>query len=544
MCGLSLILEGKGKIYVGDSVYSLRTRQRRESDQCDTSLNYMLSRRGPNSTGLISGSMYHVMFVLRASLLQFRGLKTIHCPLAYLDAEKSALAFNGEIYSGLPFAGEGVSDTMQLYTSLINSKTFEARLQVLSQLRGPWSLIFCDLKKNEIMIGRDCFGRRSLLFHLPDAVDPRFMVASTAPSVIPGQENLNWSELSCGVYHLRFSQSTECRESEVHMAVHNWNGRIYKCLNERKGTQSWRGSSERVRPICAFINSLDRSVETRVHAREYLTSQVLDYSSGSDAATVMILFSGGLDSTVLATLAHRHLPILDTIDLCNVCFHHGSSPDRLAARRAFGELRTVSPCRRWRFIEVNVGEVDVLKYLTHVKSLVHPKDTTMDFNIGFALWFATRARGRSTFYSPDGEIERFDYCSRAKIVLLGQGADELLGGYRRHRLAFETSGKEMLIKELNTDLERLWLRNMGRDDRVVSDLGREGRYPFLDEELVYEIRDMHTKHANAALLNGAEDKLLLRRSAFHLGLAVSSTRLKQAIQFGSRVSRLETILSK
>jgi len=116
MCGLSLILEGKGKIYVGDSVYSLRTRQRRESDQCDTSLNYMLSRRGPNSTGLISGSMYHVMFVLRASLLQFRGLKTIHCPLAYLDAEKSALAFNGEIYSGLPFAGEGVSDTMQLYT--------------------------------------------------------------------------------------------------------------------------------------------------------------------------------------------------------------------------------------------------------------------------------------------------------------------------------------------------------------------------------------------------------------------------------------------
>ena len=53
----------------------------------------------------------------------------------------------------------------------------------------------------------------------------------------------------------------------------------------------------------------------------------------------------------------------------------------------------------------------------------------MDLNIGAALWLAAQAEGE--LYG-GGEGFR----SSARVVLLGHGADELCGGYGRHRTAF------------------------------------------------------------------------------------------------------------
>lgn len=36
---------------------------------------------------------------------------------------------------------------------------------------------------------------------------------------------------------------------------------------------------------------------------------------------------------------------------------------------------------------------------------------------------------------------------------------------------------------MSLDLNRLWHRNMGRDDRAISHNGKEARYPFLDIDL-------------------------------------------------------------
>jgi asparagine synthetase B (glutamine-hydrolysing) len=71
-----------------------------------------------------------------------------------------------------------------------------------------------------------------------------------------------------------------------------------------------------------------------------------------------------------------------------------------------------------------------------------------------------------------------------KVLLLVMGADELFGGYRRHRTAFNLEGWSGLRNELDLDLARISTRNLGRDNRIISDHGCQGRLPYLDETVV------------------------------------------------------------
>jgi asparagine synthetase B (glutamine-hydrolysing) len=95
----------------------------------------------------------------------------------------------------------------------------------------------------------------------------------------------------------------------------------------------------------------------------------------NNQATVAVLFSGGVDSVVLAALSHEHVPIDQPIDLINVAFASStssqqqlqqqqqqqqqedpfsSSPDRQAALLSYEEMIHKFPNRKWRFIAVNV----------------------------------------------------------------------------------------------------------------------------------------------------------------------------------------------
>lgn len=77
-----------------------------------------------------------------------------------------------------------------------------------------------------------------------------------------------------------------------------------------------------------------------------------------------------------------------------------------------------------------------------------------------------------------------EYVSGARVVLLGHGADEVFGGYGRYRTRFREEGWGGLAGEMGKDMQRLWRRNLGRDDRVTADISRESRHPFLDENLL------------------------------------------------------------
>jgi asparagine synthetase B (glutamine-hydrolysing) len=171
----------------------------------------------------------------------------------------------------------------------------------------------------------------------------------------------------------------------------------------------------------------------------------------------------------------------------------------------------------------------------------------MDLSIACALYFAARGTGLVT---TSDTLDSVEYTTPARVLISGLGADELFGGYTRHATAFTRRGFPGLISELELDLNRLGKRNLGRDDRVIANWGREARFPYLDESLFnwalgcpvwskcgFGTQDSKGQDGDAAL---APDKKVLRLLAWKLGLHSVAREKKRAIQFGARTAKMET----
>ena len=76
--------------------------------------------------------------------------------------------------------------------------------------------------------------------------------------------------------------------------------------------------------------------------------------------------------------------------------------------------------------------------------------------------------------------------------------------------------------------------------RIVSDHGREARYPYLDEEVVGFLLSLPVqKKTDFGFPRGIGEKILLRGVAYLLGLRDAAVLPKRAIQFGSRIAKIE-----
>lgn len=279
-----------------------------------------------------------------------------------------------------------------------------------------------------------------------------------------------------------------------------------------------------------FIQVLSESVRIRCHNHRNRCRNCINTDKICDHAIVAILFSGGIDSTILAIFSHNAIPINRPIDLINVAFT-SDAPDRKTGLDAWNELCFLFPKRQWNFIEVNIDSTELSHYRSErIGHLIYPKLTIMDDSIGCSLWFASRGQG---VLNTNGE----NYKTTSRIVLIGIGADELLGGYSRHRVAFGKNGNWLaLINEIITDINRLPSRNLGRDDRVIADHGIEARFPYLDELVINFLLPLPIWYKTNLYLNrGFGEKWLLRLVAQKLGLKNNSNNIKRAIQFGSKI---------
>ena len=76
--------------------------------------------------------------------------------------------------------------------------------------------------------------------------------------------------------------------------------------------------------------------------------------------------------------------------------------------------------------------------------------------------------------------------------------------------------------------------------RIISDHGREARFPYLDEEVVGFLSSLpvHLK-TDFRYPRGVGEKILLRGAAHLLGFRNVAILPKRAIQFGSKIAKAE-----
>lgn len=434
-----------------------------------------------------------------------------------------------------------------------------------------------------VYFGRDPLGRRSLVVHRPTPAKPYLTLASMSNGSHDFEELPADTLFSVSLDDHCLNIQNVSRESAYLQLI------APKPLHRDLPAADYPIPVDPLPPIWGetveeFIKHLDASIVLRTQDIPRLNSL-----KNSDAR-VAVLFSGGIDCSVIAFLAHRHLPLSEPIDLLNVAFENPhraeghtqpsqkkphkqstrphlseeqkySVPDRITGLEQVEEFRRLAPERTWNFVTINIPYEETLRHRPIIERLMAPSRTVMDMSLALALYFASRgigcieSRDTEAPNSPTGSVR--SYTSPARVILSGLGADELLGGYIRHRNAYKHGGWQALLDELQRDVDRIHIRNLGRDDRVISSHGKEARYPFLSMNLLAYLSSIpiHLKvdprvippsqtpqdEANEQLaVKGLPgDKLLLRLAARRLGLHGAASRAKRAMQFGSRSARLE-----
>jgi asparagine synthetase B (glutamine-hydrolysing) len=621
-----------------------------------------VSHRGPDATNIVEFEGYHFI----ASVLAIQGARTVHQP--YRDeATKNVLLWNGEVFAfdGSSIEGNDTIFMASLLNSIVNDHE-NGIINVLSRVFGPYAFIFYHNDSKKIYYGRDSFGRRSLL-HL--RVEDRIVgicsikLQTTQPN--HPIEGVAWEEVPIGgiyQYCLHTNATVKTAWPTTRLVLQRLpSTQPESCYQESKSLE--------------FLELMKKALQRRLHAykRDHLAPAATTATEAGQcvyqASNIGVLFSGGIDSVLLAALLHLTMGNGDeSIDLINVSFRidegvdgfSHAAPDRLAAIVALGELARLYPTRKWNLIHVDVAEEERHEHTERIKSLIFPCDTHMDLNIGTAFWFASRGigylRNYSTVDSEDalnvndkngrpllrvGGIgaaksvglkewtnnktkgqekgqkvhctnekcyrnrkEGCDLCNKCcykkqfgdssvlcrihkrklagetgavvsepastteqsvevepvereqrdevvhesirstcRVIIVGIGADEQLAGYGRHRTTYLRGGVTSLEDELNLDLTRLWQRNLGRDDRVITDHGREAWFPFLDEGVVQFIQNSSLLElTNLQEPPGIGDKKVLRQAAKALGIQLSSEFVKRAIQFGTRIAQETNVL--
>jgi asparagine synthase (glutamine-hydrolysing) len=231
-----------------------------------------------------------------------------------------------------------------------------------------------------------------------------------------------------------------------------------------------------------------------------LTSAVKELVGDNEVA---LLFSGGLDSSVIARITAKwSLPRLYTVGV------EGAHDLRVAEHTA------ASLDLPW--VGLVIEDEDIMRAIAPLSRLISTRNPlTISFEM--PLYFVAKSAGE-------------------RLMMSGQGADEIFGGYARY---LNMSPDEL---EENMEKDSAELIDMGTkfDNRIAGHFGKKILHPYLHPMVIEVAKAIPvTEH-----IRNAVRKTVLREVGTLLGLGEIAMREKKAAQYGSGIMKTMKTMAK
>ncbi len=333
-------------------------------------------------------------------------------PMASSDGS-SLLLFNGEIYNfrelRLELKALGHSFRSESDTEVILAAYCQWGNEMFARLEGMWAIVLLDLRARKLLMSRDRFGIKPLFYHLRGA---RLMIASEVKQLLAaGVPTV--ANVSAVTRFIRGSRP-ESPEQTFFAAVASQPAATYASVDlqqpagELTFTPYWRLAPP-TGPV-ADPPSLEASCG---NLDGLLTRLVAEHMVGP--VPMGILVSGGLDSSVVVALAATPFA------------------ERGERGRGFSMV-----------LDRSYSQYDETAHIDQVVSAFGFRGYTVELT---PAWLkASMERVSRTQEEPvagvavAGQYLTFELAAKngAKVMLDGQGADELFAGYPRHQIVYLT----------------------------------------------------------------------------------------------------------
>jgi asparagine synthase (glutamine-hydrolysing) len=227
----------------------------------------------------------------------------------------------------------------------------------------------------------------------------------------------------------------------------------------------------------------------------------------SDVKEVAVAFSGGLDSSVIAFLAKKC-----GINVRLVHVSMRNQPETEEAKKAADELKLPLSCYLFE-------NEDVEKTVPKVVELIEDADP-VKVAVGIPFYWVAEKTAESGL----------------RVLLAGQGADELFGGYQRYVNEYLYHGAKKVRESMFADVTRLHESNIERDEKICSFHDVDLRLPFASFQIAEFALSLPLELKIEPKADGLR-KLVLRKLAKNIGLpAAVVEKPKKAVQYSTGVN--------
>jgi asparagine synthase (glutamine-hydrolysing) len=312
-------------------------------------------------------------------------------PMDYEHGGRRALVtFNGEIFNyqeiRRELQGRGYAFRTGTDTEVILASYLEWGLDCVQRFNGMWAFALYEPQARRLLLSRDRFGEKPLHYRLNDG---KLIFASEIKAILahPLRRRARPDVVSGYLYKAQANGRLESFFDGIVMLPPAHNA-VFDLATGRMDVQRYYEPRRGSRRVSAdeFRAALQKSVERRMIAD----------------VPISISLSSGTDSTSVAALAARLASV--PIKAFSTTSEHGIG-DETALLSHF--------LRQYPQFELEKSQLSQASFVEHYRQLIWHMDEPFARQSAYVRW----------------EVAHLAQRNRRKVLLNGEGADEVLGGY-------------------------------------------------------------------------------------------------------------------